>query len=172
MSLIVEDGTKVAGAESYASVADASAYHTARGNAGWAAVVDKEAALRKATDFMLQTYRLGWKGYRVDPEQALDWPRCEVYLNEVLSGQFSSSYCLPSNIVPNEVKNACIELALKVTVEDLNPDLTQQVLSSTVGPISISYSASSPQHKRFRAVDMMLYPYLDGNGITAKVRRS
>jgi hypothetical protein len=170
MSLIVEDGSGVAGAESYASVAQASAYHAARGATAWNDVDDKEAALRKATDYMLQTYRLAWKGYRVNPEQALDWPRYECYIPWL--GKNSGDYLIPSNMVPFEVRSACMELALRTAAEDLNPDLTQQVLSSKVGPLSITYAETSPQYKRFRAVDMMLRHLLSGNGITAKVGRT
>lgn len=172
MTLIVENGSGVAGAESYASVAQASAYHTARGATAWDDVDDKEAALRKATDYMLQNYRLGWKGFRVKPDQALDWPRYECYIPGYRLGRWAGDYLVPSTVVPIEVRNACIELSLKVTIEDLNPDLTQQVLSNKVGPISITYSSTSPQYKRFRAIDMMLRHLLDGNGITAKVGRS
>lgn len=172
MALIVEDGNGIAGADSYATEAQADLYHENRGNTAWYSVADKEAALRKATDYMVQNYRLAWKGYRVDPEQALDWPRYECYVPGYRLGTYSSDYLVPSNVVPIEVRNACIELALKVTVEDLNPDLTQQILSNTVGPISVTYSAASPQYKRFRAIDMMLRHLLDGNSITAKVGRS
>ena len=35
MALIVEDGSGVAGADSYLSVADADGHHADRGNAGW-----------------------------------------------------------------------------------------------------------------------------------------
>jgi hypothetical protein len=66
MTLTVEDGTGKADAESYISVADADTYFTARNNATWAALStsDKEAALRKATDYMLQAYRVRWAGMR------------------------------------------------------------------------------------------------------------
>lgn len=170
MTLVVEDGSGVVGAESYASVAQASAYHAARGATAWNDVDDKEAALRKATDYMLQNYRLGWKGYRVNPEQALDWPRYECYVPG--SSRYPTDYLVPSNVVPVEVRNACIELALKATVEELNPDLTQQILNSKVGPLSVTYSETSPQHKRFRGIDMMLCHLLTGNGVTVKVSRS
>ncbi|MFZ2407009.1 MAG: DnaT-like ssDNA-binding protein [Methylobacter sp.] len=40
MSLIVEDGTVVTNAESYISVADATTYHTARGNSTWNDIVE------------------------------------------------------------------------------------------------------------------------------------
>lgn len=170
MSLIVENGSGVADAESYASVAQASAYHAARGSTAWNGITDKEAALRKAADFMTQTYRLAWKGYRVNPVQALDWPRYECYVTGLSKN--SSDYLIPSNTVPLEVQNACMELALRTATEELNPDLTQQILSSRVGPLSITYSETSPQYKRFRAIDMMLCHLLSGNGITAKVGRS
>ena len=172
MSLIVEDGTGVVGAESYATEAQATAYFSNRGVTTWTAVANKEAALRKATDYMVQNYRLAWKGCRVDPEQALDWPRFECYVSGHRSGKFSSDYLVPSNVVPNEVRNACIELALKTSSEDLNPDLTQQVLSEKVGSLAVTYSESSPQYKRFRAVDMSLRHLLVGNAVTRQVARS
>ena len=172
MSLIVEDGTGVVGAESYATEAQATAYFSNRGVAAWTAVENKEAALRKATDYMVQNYRLAWKGCRVDPEQALDWPRSGCYVSGYLLGKFSSDYLIPSNVVPNEVRNACIELALKASSEDLNSDLTQQVLSEKVGPLAVTYSEHSPQYKRFRAVDMSLRHLLVGNTVTHQVLRS
>mgnify|MGYP000257303279 FL=1 len=51
MPLIVEDGTLPAGANSFASVADADAYHAARLTAAWTdelAEAQKEAALIRA----------------------------------------------------------------------------------------------------------------------------
>ena len=52
MSLVVEDGTGKADAESYISVADADTYHSNRGNTDWAALTttEKEQLLRGATD--------------------------------------------------------------------------------------------------------------------------
>lgn len=59
MTLVVEDGSIVSGAESYASVAQADAYFAARGITIWSPLLDaeKEQALRRATDYMVQTYR-------------------------------------------------------------------------------------------------------------------
>ena len=55
MPLIVEDGTLPAGAISFASVADADAYHAARLTAAWTdelAKAQKEAALIRASDWL------------------------------------------------------------------------------------------------------------------------
>ena len=57
MSLSVETGDGSANSESYISVADADAYHEARGNTAWEDISGdtiKEQLLRKAADFMVQ----------------------------------------------------------------------------------------------------------------------
>jgi hypothetical protein len=158
MTLIVEDGSIVTGAESYISVSDASNYHTVRGNTAWAALTTdalREAALRRATDYMRQAYRSRWQGYKVNEDQALDWPRYDVEVE---------GYAVDSDIVPTEVKNACAELALRASAADLNPDLTQGVLSEQVGSIQVTYDKASPQFTRYRAIDALLSPYLKAGG--------
>ena len=158
MSLIVEDGSIVTGAESYITVAEASTYHSNRGNATWAALTSdavREQCLRKATDFMRQAYRSRWQGYKVNEDQALDWPRYGVEVE---------GYAVDSDIVPTEIKNACAELALKASAAELNPDLTQGVLSEQVGSIQVTYDKGSPQFTRYRAIDAIIAPYLKAGG--------
>lgn len=158
MSLICEDGSGKSDSESYISVADASNYHTVRGNTAWAALATdalREAALRRATDYMRQAYRARWQGYKVNEDQALDWPRYDVEVE---------GYAVDSDIVPTEVKNACAELALRASAADLNPDLTQGVLSEQVGSIQVTYDKASPQFTRYRAIDALLSPYLKAGG--------
>lgn len=157
MAIIIEDGTGKADAESYISVADATVYHGARGNAGWAALASdtvREQLLRKATEYMLQVYRDAWKGSRVKNSQALDWPRAGVSRD--------THYDVAINVVPVEVARACAELALKANSETLAADLERGILREKIGPLDTTYDRSSPQYKRFRAVDMMVRPYLTG----------
>jgi hypothetical protein len=83
MALIVEDGTGLANAESYVSVAAATTYHANVGNTAWAAITSdttKEQLLRKATDYMVAQYRLQYAGCRRYSTQSLDWPRLYVPL--------------------------------------------------------------------------------------------
>ena len=158
MALEVEDGTGKSTAESYISVADASSYHTARGNTAWAALATdalREAALRRATDYMRQAYRSRWQGYKVNEDQALDWPRYDVEVE---------GYAIDSDIVPTEIKNACAELALRASAADLNPDLTQGVAREKVGQIEVEYDKASPQRVRYPAIDAILSPYLKAGG--------
>lgn len=175
MSLNVEDGTIVAGAESYCSVAAATTYHGNRGNADWAAltVAQQEQALRKATDYMMQTYRGRWKGYRKDGTQLLDWPRTYVYLEEFVHGAVGTfPFLVADNIVPTEVVNACAELALKANAGVLSPDIARQAIAKTVGPIHIEYDKASDYSTIYRAVDGMLQPYLKYSSMVSRVERA
>lgn len=156
MALIVEDGSIVAGAESYISVSDADAYHAARGNAAWTGTdAAKEALLRKATDYMLQVYGLRWKGDRVSATQALDWPREGV---EVFG------FDIDPDVVPDAVANACAELALRAASGDLTPDVARRTVREKVGPIEVEYDRNAPALPDYQAVDNMLAPYLEQGG--------
>lgn len=178
MSLIVEDGTGLPNSESYCSVASADTYWTNRADTVWAALTtnQKEAALRKATTFMVQLYRMRWKGRRVLITQALDWPRVGVVLEDFGGSQgrhgfgsyglFQVSY----TIVPNELQWSCAEMAYRSLSGELAEDLEQMVLSEKIGPLQINYSPNSPQYTRYRAMDMLLKPYLVDGGSDAQFR--
>lgn len=166
MALIVEDGTGKADADSYCSLAAASARHTALGNAAWAALANdaaREVALRQATQYMLQTYRSRWAGSRVSSTQALDWPRYDVWVD---------GFPILSDIVPPEVVNACADLALKASAGELAPDVAAPVTEKTVGPITVKYVQGARQTVQYRAVDGLLAPFLTGGGNAIKVVRA
>jgi hypothetical protein len=174
MPLIVEDGTGKSDAESYISVADATAYHLARGNAAWAAVASdtvREQLLRKATDYMEATYRERWAGYRKTSTQSLSWPRYEVPIRDsVTSGVYTAYYA--NDEVPTIVARACADLALRAIDGDLAADLDVPVTSETVGPISVTYAEGARQTTTYRAVDAMLSPFLASAGGMIKVSRA
>lgn len=164
MTLIVENGTGLSTAQSYVSVADADARHVALGNSAWTGTdAVKEAALRRATQYMLQEYRTRWAGTRLLRAQALDWPRYGVTVD---------GYTIETTIVPDEVANACADLALRALSEDLAPDLERAIVREKVGPLETEYSAYSPQSKRFAAVIGLLRPYLKGSPAMAELVRA
>jgi hypothetical protein len=175
MAIIVETGGNIAGAESYATVAYCDTYFSNRGIASWALLTtaQKEENLRKSTDFMTQRYRLAWKGYRKFSAQALDFPRELVYLEP----QANIDILLSDTIVPNEVKNACAELALKASTytDGLLPDVTNVILEETIGPITTKYDRRNPVSPVYKAIDAMLAPLLKDNGMdsaTVTVQRA
>ena len=155
MALEVETGSGSATAESYISLADANARHTALGNSSWTGSDSaKESALRRATQYMEQSYRSRWRGQRMTGTQALSWPRWGVEVD---------GFYLDSDIVPAEIANACADLALKALSDDLAPDLERGVVREKVGPLEVEYDPASPQAKRYRAVDGALAPFLKGS---------
>lgn len=166
MSLIVESGAGLPNAESYISAADADTYHANRGNAAWAALdtAGKEQALRAATDYMRQTYRLRWIGMRVTITQALDWPRAWVPIVDSPGGYHGFPNYLALDVVPPEVVSACAELALRASAAPLLPDVGPQVTREQVGPVSVDYLPGGRQTLHFAAVDALLAPWLKGRG--------
>jgi hypothetical protein len=168
MSLIAEDGTGLSTAESYISVADATAYFSARAITAWAALASdvREAAFRKATEYMISTYRNRWQGLRTYPlVQSLCWPRYGVVVEGVN---------VEDNVIPETIKRACAELALKSASANLSPDLKRGVLSKTIGPMTTVYDPNPPQQTRYKAIEAMLAPYLKagGSGIMMKLERA
>lgn len=153
MSLTVEDGTGLSNAESYISAADAGTYHSNRGNTTWASLSDavKEQCLRKATDYMVAMYRGQWQGDRISSDQSLDFPRSGVVVDNV---------DIDSDSVPDKIKNACAELALKANSDDLFEDQDQAMISLGVGSLNIAYDKASPQRKRYMLVEAMIAPFL------------
>lgn len=76
MAFVVEDGTGVAGANSYASVAYADAYFLDRNVVAWAAATQqaKEGALIRATDY-INSLPVLWAGEQTYAHQELAFPR-------------------------------------------------------------------------------------------------
>lgn len=154
-------------AEAYCSVERADTYHEKRGAAAWAALTEsqKEAALRLATDYLTQTYRMRWAGSRVDDVQALDWPR-----NFVPRVDGSEAF-YPSDAIPKELIFASAELALRSVSGPLIEDTEPPVIEETIGPITTRYAPSASQRKKYPAIERMLVPLLSGAGEGVKFVR-
>ena len=161
MAITIETGEGLDVAESYASIAAADVRCASLGLTAWTALseVDKEIALRKAMVFMA-TYRTRWAGRRVYQHQALDWPRYNVAVD---------GFAVPSTIVPAEVVNACIDLAVRAgRGEDLLPDLdtgSNAIKKDKTGPLETEYFQNTTDaRERFVAVDALLAPYFGSVG--------
>jgi hypothetical protein len=177
MTLIVESGVGLSDSECFCSVAFADKYHADRGNDDWDAVDNKEAAIRKGADYMQQTYRLRWAGYRKTDTQAMDWPRYDMPRIDSIGfggsfnrfGGYASYY--PSDSVPREVAQANAEFALRASSGELAEDLEANVKSEAVGPIEVVYQDNATQQKRYPAIDRLLAPYLSAGGSSIKLVR-
>lgn len=138
MALTVETGSGSATSDALVALADADEYHAAQGNATWTGEdADKETAIRRATG-VLNGY--SWQGYRTNGRnQSLAWPRAGVVDRE--------GYGIDSDEIPQEIKDACCELALRelVTPGTLTPDLIagDSVKREKVGPLEVEYASPS-----------------------------
>jgi hypothetical protein len=179
MSIIVEDGTVVANANSYVSVATANAYFANRNNLVWANLdpTDQQAPfLISAVDYMQQMYRMRWYGWRVQVAQVLDWPRLWVQQFDAPGNYGPAPYYFAPNVVPQEVQTAQMMLAVRIANGDLSPDVSREDMANLVkvGSLQVEYNPNSPVSTIFRAVDNLLSPLLinAGSSMMSKVSRT
>ncbi len=151
MALIHEDGTGLATAESYMSVADADTYFTNHGSpAAWtgATTPAKEAALRFATAWLDGQY--AWVGLVKASTQALAWPR--------IGGYDSEGRAVDDASVPRRIKEAVGEVALAHLGSALNATLARggAVKREQVGPLAVEYMDWAPDENTLPFVDRLV----------------
>lgn len=135
MPLIVEDGTLPAGANSFADLAEADAYHAARLRAAWTGEVtdaQKEAALIRASDWLNR--KVTWAGHKISGTQRMAWPRLGVATHDG---------AIPADEIPAQVVDACCELAGFFVEQDYLAPLDRggDIASLNVAVISIAYNS-------------------------------
>lgn len=153
MALVVEDGTGLEGADSYIAVETADTYHSDRNNEAWAdfSTTEKEAALRKATQYIDGRWGHRFKGAALSDTQALCWPRDPTDWPDA---------------IPLPLQHACAELALRAATSELEPDLDRggAVASQSVGPISISFFEGAAPGKTFPWVERLMSRLVGSGG--------
>jgi hypothetical protein len=176
MALVVEDGTGLATAESFISVAAALTYHSDRGNAAWALLTtaQQEQSLREAADYMEQVYRLRWAGYRTTGTQALSWPRTLVPQPDAPGGYRAWPFYYANNVVPQLVQFAAASLALRASAGALAPDVARATKTETVDVVSVTYMDGTREFAKYREVDNMLAVFMgtSNNSMNLGVMRS
>lgn len=118
MALTVEDGSGIAGADSYSRLDELDDYHLRLGNVDWPPAPEptddqpepldpfkaqKEAAARRAARYLDATYGGRVGGARKNPDQGLLWPR--------LGARDRAGRPLDAERVPAEYKQAQAEVA-------------------------------------------------------------
>jgi hypothetical protein len=116
MTLIVEDGSEVANANSYATDAEFVIYAAARGYTIPATEALRDVLQIKAMDYLASLEDL-YLGYRSSSTQTLSFPRVGVSLY---------GYELSSVTIPASLKNAQMELSYQADSGDL-------LISETIG---------------------------------------
>jgi len=181
MALIIEDGSNVAGANSYVTVEEFQAFYVDRGNTTLAEADDEqvESALVKGSDYLSQKYRLLWKGSRANADQRLDWPRRGVDVPDFFDPfyrdlgnvplSFQDTLWIPENEVPYEVQVAQILLAAETfsgaeSTGQLQNSLGRVTKREKLGVLEVEYftaeDGSSRQTTKYWDAEKTIEPFL------------
>lgn len=158
MTIIVEDGSIVANANSYVSLSDARAYATQRGESLPTNDAELEALLIIAKDF-LESYRNKYQGNKVSSSQSLQWPRHPVYID---------GFLIDNDLIPAELIAAQCQLAIDQN-NGIDIEPTKEggfVIKEKVGPLETDYSerVGTSTTPTLTAVDRLLEPLLKTTG--------
>lgn len=161
MTLLVEDGSCVQGAESYASAAYIKTYWTNRPQNAFSAQMlaatdaNIEGAAREASGFIDATWGPFYKGKRRGYVQGLLWPRTDA-LDE-------QGYPLPD--LPVELMIAVAELAARAVSTSLAQDLDRggMVKMLKAGSVEIEYADGAPGQTTYGVLALTLAPILNGS---------
>ena len=129
-TIIVEDGTGVAGANSYVTEAELTTYATDR---GVTLTGSPDVLIIQAMDYVeVQSF----KGEKASETQALEWPRTGVYIDGVL---------IDSDAIPDQLKALEMRVALDIDAgSDPSGVSSQNVKQETVfGAVSVTYQDGS-----------------------------
>lgn len=187
VTVIVENGTNIANANSYLSVANFKIYADAHG-LSYAGKTDDQigSALIRATAWIDATYRARWPGVRTYSTQTLQWPRKEgiyvygtfypnTYLTTVTDAE---GVIIAINAIPSVLVSATAEAAYRevVTPGSLAPDMARggAIKSVSAGSVAVEWFGAAPAETTFSVIDGLLSSILTSvnNGYTARAVRA
>ena len=148
MTLTVEDGSKVASANTYVSDAEYVAYAAARDKTIGADATAREIEIIKSMDF-IEGHRDRFKGDKSAQTQALQWPRYNVLID---------GYYVDSDSIPDELKNAQMEAAILLNSSELlKTGTVQNIQREKLDKLEVSYfSGGSYESARADTVNVYL----------------
>lgn len=160
MAIVVEDGTIVTGANSYATEAELTAYAVAR----TAAISSSPAALLvKAMDFIES---LSFIGDKKTKDQPLQWPRENVYID---------GFECESTEIPQELKAAQLAVAMSINagIDPLGA-ITRAVKREKVDVIEVEYMDNAAASDISRSISTAIQKLIRGGsygGVNFRVIR-
>ncbi len=149
MTLTVETGAIVTGANSYISITDFTTYATAR---GVTLVTGAEQLLVRAMDYIESLQYIGTK---VESDQPLQWPRTGVYID---------GYAFPDDDIPQQLIDGQCQVAIAIDQgNDPLIDYAPAVKRKKVGPLELEYSVGASVTIN-RKINNTLYKLLKNGG--------
>ena len=145
MALVIEDGSVVAGANSYTTIAEFAAYLDARGSFLEGNNGNDEQLLLLAMDYLESQDFIGDKYSKTQP---LQWPRTGVCID---------GFSIDEDEIPEILKSAQIEVAIAIDSGN-NPlsALDRETKREKVGDIEVEYSDGARDSIELRAVNSIL----------------
>jgi hypothetical protein len=162
MAFIVEDGTVVAEANSYASVEFADALLASLGKTSWTSAIlaKKQECLVSATAYMDTIFAERYKGSVIDRLQALEWPRKNIPN-------------IPITEMPILLKKACALYAYRALTAVLLPDPTTDangflttVKRQKLGPLEREFQRP---YSGTGSTAMVIRPYPEADLLVARL---
>jgi hypothetical protein len=184
ITITVETGAVVTGANSFISLADFQAYHAARGNALTAYTDEQQkASLVKAGDYL---NGIVWKGVKTGRDNPMPWPRYGTEEGGSIWNQLvypasewvgvldKDGFYIPTDEVPVQVINAQCEAAyLILGGESLQPTLSRggQLKRQRVDVIEKEWFPGASPTNRYLGVEALLKGLLR-SGMSVETVRS
>ena len=155
MTLIVEDGSVINGANSYVSLVDANQYLTDRG----ITTELTDGLLLRGCDY-INSFRDRYKGYKQTAVTSnMQWPRAFAVID---------NYLVRSNVIPAVIPDAQIEAALEIAL-DRDPHettSTRVIKREKLDVLEVEYDTQAgrevPDYD-YRRVRALLSPVLKDN---------
>lgn len=154
--IIVEDGSVVANANSYVTVAELQAFAADRGIDTFTG--DESELLIQAMDYLeIQNYI----GLKLNRDQELQWPRADVYID---------GYYLQANTIPKELKNAQMQNAISIDQGNgPNRVYPRKTKREKVDVLEIEYADNSSALASDPKVNIWLRKLVVGGGYSLRV---
>ena len=173
LTLIKEDGTGKADANSYASVADGDAYHAGHLYAtAWTGATDDNKAVALVMATRLIDAEFQFNGTRTNAVQGLQWPRAMCPEPDNVHVPISALLPIPSDYVeydtvPKAVVQAACEMARELLLVDRTASPAGEGLKyQNAGTTQTGYDKSDTRPVLSRVAQVMLAKY--GSQISAK----
>lgn len=160
-TIIVEDGTIVANATSYVSVADVESYISERALTAITST-DIDELIIRSMDYI---EGLNFKGFKSTEDQSLQWPRADFVLDGFLKSL---------TFIPELLKDAVCETVIAVN-DSKSPlvDLERRTSSVGVGSgaVNVSYEAGGSSATIVFTLENKLFKLISGNSVIFEVTR-
>lgn len=139
------------GTDTYATLAEAEAYASGRGNAAWTAATDtqKEFALKEAAVYLDTSYV--WKGSITSDSQVMSWPRKEVKDKE---GRSIANDAIPARLKDAQTEMAFLRLSAPL-VDEVESGTVTEVKADTV-TLKFKDGQAVTESDKFKGIDRLL----------------